>query len=299
IGAATTQIPGNTGTVLDADTFTSVFNQLQLFADSTTTQFDTNLDGTPGLNFGDRFSDNGTAFITDFLPPLGDDEGISFLSEITVAWEGLKGITTSDLHPINAFGDVSQTISYDPNNTVLNFYFHGDASGPNANFGSSVGANDNTGFTDGQKILEIQVTGGDGTNTFDQNGNFLSGSSILMGEVVFALEDFWWFDDGDTIPGTGLENDFNTLIGLPVPILLTANIDQNTDEVITDFSRTGAPGPDGFGDILFDVHSTHDGSLDFAMAQVPTPQTFILLGLGLVLFPLFGRRILTTSLSKN
>lgn len=287
VAAATTQAPGNAGSAADVDTYTSIFDALQLFADTTTVQYDTNLGGTPGLNPGDKFIDAGTATITSLLPPLGDGEGLGLLSEITVAWNNLTGEATSELTPIGIAGDVVQTFAYDHVNTTFEFFFHGDATGPNGDFGSNVGVADNTGFTDGEKVLELSLKGGSGTNTFDAGGNFLSGSSILNGEITFALNDFWWFDNGDGTPGTAGDDDFNDLLGLAVPIVLRSTVDQNTDDVETDFSNAGTPGPGGVGNELFAVNSTHDGSINFA---VPAPKTLLLLGLGLVLFPLFRRR---------
>lgn len=292
---ASGQAPGGGGSGTDLDTFTSVFDQLQLFADTSTTQYNTNLGGTPGLNVGDRFIDNGSAAITDLLPPLGDDEGLGLLSEITVSWTGLSGETTSDLTPIGVLGESAQTIAYDSDSTVFEFYFHGDGIGPNASFGT-VGNGDNTGFSDGDKILELLVKGGSGTNTFDAGGDFVSGSSILLGEVVFALDDFWWFDNGDDTPGTAGDKDFDDLLGLAVPLVLRASVDQNTDEVVTDFSGFGTPGPVGFGEELFKVHSTHDGSLDFA---VPVPKTLLLFGLGLIVFPWLRRKAFVASKISN
>lgn len=226
--SASSQTPGGGGTGIlmggDADTFTSVFSQLGLFADTTTTQYDT--DGSGTLTIGDKFSDDGHAAVTDLLPPLGDDEGIGVLSELTVAWTGLTGVATSTLTPVGP--ELVQTIAYDTNNTTFSFYFHGDAGGPlggpNSDFGT-IGAADNTGFTDGEKVLEIAIKGGTGTNKFDLGGDFLTGSSVLQGEVVFALDDFWWFDNGDGVPGAG-DKGFSDLLGLAIPITLRSNIDQ-------------------------------------------------------------------------
>lgn len=288
VSAAGTQNPGNLGSGFDANTLTTIFNQLQLFADTTTTQYDTNTMGAPGLNTGDRFLDTGHAIVTDLLPPLGDDEGISTTSELTVSWQDLSGVLTSDLIPIGINGDLVQTFTYDPNNTVLTFYFHGDGVGPNANAGGT-GAADNVGFDDGEKVLEMKVVGGSGTNTFSAGGQFLSGSSVLDAEIIFALDDFWYFNNGDAIADPGTDTDFFDLLGMMVPIELNANVDQNTDKVITDFSGAGLAGPAGFGNQLFAVHSTHDGSLDFS---VPEPKTLPFFALGLLLI-LFVRRKLT------
>jgi hypothetical protein len=290
-GTAPSQSTGSTGTTPimggDIDTFTKVFQQLGLFADTTTVQFDT--DGSGGLNVGDKFLDSGTASVTSLLPPLGDDEGLGFLSELTVSWAGLSGSTTS---PLTAVGPgFSQNIAYDSANTTFSFYFHGDAFGPdgapNADFGTDIGSFDNSGFSDGEKVLEIAITGGQGANSFNGLGDFVSGSSVLNGEIIFALDDFWWFDNGDAIPGTAGDKDFTDLLGLMVPITLKSKIDQNTDEVAFDPSIAGAPGPLGFGDALFAVHSTHDGSINFA---IPAPATLLLLGLGCLMLPWVRRK---------
>ncbi|MCS5709596.1 PEP-CTERM sorting domain-containing protein [Candidatus Berkiella cookevillensis] len=290
---ASGQTPGGQGSTPmlggDLDTFTSVFTQLSFFADTTTTQYDTN--GNAISDVGDRFIDTGTASITDLLPPLGDDEGLGFLSEITIAWTGLLGRLTSNLMPVAS--NFVQNFIYDSDNTSLSFYFQGDAAGvlgaPNGSFGSSVGASDNTGFTDGQKVLEIAIKGGEGSNTFDSLGQFISGSSLLMGEITYALDNFWWFDNGDNIPGTAGDKDFHDLLGMAIPITLKSRIDQNTEQVVTDLSGAGLAGPLGFGNELFKIHSTYDGSMDFT---VPEPGTLALLGLGLVLIPTIRRSIL-------
>lgn len=292
VSAATTQGTGSGGSTPgfggDIDTFTSIFNQLQLFAETTTTQYDTDASST--VNTGDKFTDIGSAAITDLLPPLGDDEGIGSLSEITVSWTGLTGVITSELTPTGS--NFTQNFAYDTTNTVFEFFFHGDSGGPDgapdSNFGASIGSADNSGFTNGEKILEIAITGGAGTNTFDGGLEFVSGSSILSGEITFALNDFWWFDDGDNIAGTPGDKEFEDLLGLAVPVILHTSIDQNTDQVELDTSIAGTPGPAGFGDALFNLHSSHDGSIDF---QVPEPGTLFLLGAGLVLIPGIRRSI--------
>lgn len=295
--SASSQTPGGGGTTPglggDLDTFTSLFDHLQLFADTTTTQYDTDSSGT--LTIGDKFSDDGDAAITSLLPPLGDEEGLGFLSELTMSWSGLTGYATSGFTAVGP--EMVQTIAYDTTNTTFSFYFHGDAGGPdgapNSDFGAAIGSADNTGFTDGQKVLEILIKGGTGTNKFDLGGNFLTGSSVLMGEITYALDNFWWFDNGDGIAGTPGDNDFHDLLGMAIPITLRSSIDQNTDEVMLDDSGAGSPGPAGFGAELFKVNSTHDGSINFS---VPEPGTLALLGLGLVLVPVIRRRILAKSL---
>lgn len=271
--APATEAPGNGGFIVpDGDTFTSVLNQLQLAANTTSTQFDTN---GGGFGVGDKFRDAGNAQITAGLPSPADLEGINFfLSEMTIAWTGLTG-TTTGLQTVG--GDLVQTTEYDAG-TVFSFYFDGNA--PNANFNSSVGSADDTGFTDGALVLQLTLTSGTGTNKFNSTtGAFIEGSSKIYGEVTYALDNFWWFDNGDGIPGTAGDKDFQTdYLGLTVPIVIVAAVDQNTDNVETDFSGFGTPDP--LGSELFKVLSDHDGSLDFGV--VPEPGTMLLLGSGLL-----------------
>ncbi len=287
VSASPTQAPGNLGTPADPDTLSTVFSQLAVFADTTTIQYNTN--GDPFSFVGDRFIDSGQAAVTDLLPPFGDDEGIGNTSEITIDWTDLSGVITSELVPTGP-DRFTQTLKYDPDNTTMSFYFHGDPGSPNADFGVAPGVADNSGFTEGDLILELKVLGGDGTNTFDGAGNFISGSSFLLGEVTYALNDFWFFDNGDGIANPANDYPFTDFIGLELPMIIHADIDQNTDEVITDFSNSGAPGPLGFGPELFRVHSTHDGSVDFSRVRIPVPPTALLFMMGLMVMPILRRR---------
>jgi len=265
VGAA-----GGTGTPVSGNTVTDAFNSFQMFANTTTIQYDTDASG--GLTVGDRFSDSGNANFTSGLP-TGYQAGINLglgggaiWSEITIAWTGLTG-TTTDINPLSGGGFVATT-DYAAG-TLFDFYFQQPA---NANYGATVFSGDDTGFTNGTKVLTIQITDGTGSNTFGAGGAFETGSSNLEGEITFALENFWFFDSDDS--------DWFDLLGMAVPIVLTSAVDQNTNNVVNDTSNAGAAGPTGFGNELFRVGSDHDGSIEFA--RVPEPATLALLGAGLL-----------------
>jgi hypothetical protein len=264
VGAA-----GGTGPIVPANTVTDDFTSFQVFANTTTIQYDTDASG--GLTVGDKFSDTGNANFTSGLP-TGYQAGInlglgggSVWSEITIAWTGLTG-TTTDINPI--VGGFDTITDYDAG-TLFNFYFQEPA---DADYGTSVFSSDDSGHANGTLILTIAITDGTGSNTFDAAGNFLTGSSNLEGEITFALDDFWFFASDDA-------NWFD-LLGMVVPIVLTSEVDQNTNNVVNDFTNAGSVGPAGFGNELFRVGSDHDGSIEFA--RVPEPATLALLGAGLL-----------------
>jgi hypothetical protein len=253
----------------DANTTTSTFNAFQVFSNTTTVQYDT--DGNLALSAGDKFIDAGTANVTSGIPG-GDMEGINvdlgggIINELTLKWSGLSGTTTT-INPIMG-GGFDTITSYD-SGALINFYYQ---EGANANYGSSVGTEDDTGFDDGTLVLTLQVTSGTGSNTFAAGGAFLTGSANLLGLITYALDDFWFFaSDGA---------DWHDLLNMVVPVTLTVGIDENTNNVVTDTSVAGNAGPAGFGNALFAVKSDHDGSIDFH--RVPEPGTLMLLGSALL-----------------
>src|SRR3546814_10833299 len=112
----------------DPDQVSETFNQLGVFANTTTTQFDT--DGSSTLTDGDRFSDNGHLNVTGLIPGgTGDNEALNQLNgwQMTVEWSGLTG-TSSALAPGSTPGTFVSGITYDAvGNAPFNFYV--DASG--------------------------------------------------------------------------------------------------------------------------------------------------------------------------
>lgn len=276
---------------LDPDQVTETFDQLGVFAQTTTTQFDT--DGSGTLTDGDRFSDNGHLSVTGLIPGGGgDSEGLNTLSgyQLTAEWNGLTG--TASALTDNGDGTSTGNIQYDAvGNTTFNFYVddRGNtmASRSDFEYGDDIGSDDDVDatFTDGVLVLSVLITGGAGTNIFDNaTGAFLRGTSTLIGEVTFALEDFFFFADGDV--------DLNDL--LESLIQISVFIDQNTDNVETVAGPCG-DGDDATvcnpGDPLFIVDSDHDGSID--LVRIPEPASVLLFGLGFLALggiTLAGRR---------
>lgn len=266
----------------DANTRTAAFDSFQLFANTTSIQYDTN--ASASLNIGDRFIDSGHANFTSGLP-AGDQEGINqnfglgVIGELTIAWSGLSGTITS-LAPKSNPADGFTTITTYDAGTLFEFYYQEPG---NLSYGATVFQGDDSGHTDGVKVLTLEITSGIGSNSFSAAGIFQTGSSNLQGKVVYALDDFWHFSSDGA--------DWEDLLAMTLPItLVQSEVDQNTNHVVNDFSNAGAAGPAGFGIEMFRVGSDHDGSIEFSRTTVPEPATLALLGLGLLGLSLSRRK---------
>ncbi len=210
------------------DGVTRLFDQLQMFSQTTSTD----LDGIPG----GAFTDVGHLAITGMLPPpTGDTEGLDSAWFLTGEWTDLSGFST-----VTATG-----FDYTYTSGTMKLY----AGSTPYSFGSSVGSEDDTGFTSGTEIASLSLVSGTGDlNTSDNTG---------------ATKLFWKFD---SMKAGVWKDQYGNDLNDQIPLVLAVS-DSNTDNVILDGTK---------------IHSNHDGSVTIAVT--PEPASLVLFGSGLVGF---------------
>ena len=175
------------------DGVTRLFDQLQMFSQTTSTD----LDGIPG----GAFTDVGHLAITSMLPsPAGDTEGLDSAWFLTGAWNDLSGYTT-----VTATG-----FDYTYTSGTMKLY----AGSTPYSFGSSVGSGDDTGFTSGTEIATLSLVSG--TGELDTSTN--TGATKLFWKFTSMKSGVWKDQYG---------NDLNTKI----PLVLAVS-DANTNNVV-------------------------------------------------------------------
>lgn len=256
----------------DGDSLTSVFDQIQYWANTTSYQYDT--DNSGGLSLNDAFLDQGNARASILFPeasPSRDEEGMGYVYEVTFAWTDLSGYI-SDINLADP-GGTTDTIGTTYTGGTIDFYY--DTS-RDANFGPTHAATDDSGFTDGTLLATVSNITGWGHNSFDTGTpNFTGGDYHLNGQFTYLLDDFWYEDTGEDL--------LEKYVNLSWLLGYTAG-DADPQHFTQNFGGT-----DPYNvPIMYSLDADHDSS--FELNVIPEPATMLLLGSGLLGLAAFGRR---------
>lgn len=238
VGAAGAPVHG------DGDTVTGVFDEVQIKVQTSTIQFDTDLDNA--LSMGDKFTDSGNLRVRDLLAAtIIDKEGLNQLLsgyEVTAQWSGLEGYVAGP--PVDAGnGDTRIDVRYTSGTIDLYLDPNMDSAFANPAGEDPPAGAGGTNFGEGTLIATLELRDGVGHTFVDAGGGEIDnqGSVEFFLEFTYALKDFWQNTEGV---------DLLDIVGSGIMI---AFVDMNIN---TPTQVQGEP-----TGALFTTHSNEDGSM--------------------------------------